>query len=564
MDRVKPDEIPTSLLFGLPEPDSKMAPRDSPRNKNDIVGPGKSHGTEKPTAVLPSETPRFREAGEPSIDDEGVADGRLQKPSPITEIVSTTNQTENEKPFLLAWMRPDTDESSESQPAQQDQMMMDDEAVSPSKRPCEQILTDRGAAYRLMPLHEFSEHGGASLSGHGVTGATPGAGSTSPDYIVTEDKELQRLPVITGTQQVTDATPFVVRDPRSGQDLVAVPAQSADDLQGMVGFTDDPREEPLMIQDMQTGDAMIAHPSGSIPGDLQQSLTKDSGFDSRPTSVAYDEKLSELPMTAGESSPHPSEHLSDSLHTPLDQLRLSYQPGVVDHRNPDPEIILPPPEVTGIEEDQSDNESTLSDFYTPDGSPVPWEVPEEALPLPQVVDQSDSGVKKDHGSPTKTEPLMSAADLLEQTLQIQPKVVLHRDPTPPQESLLPEDEAENLQEQPDSDSELSNIEQEAPNDFDSHKVEAPLQNPDLAATSQPVEQLPEDRDEESKPLQDKLERPESRETLTLPLKSPRDGTTGPSPTERDKGPTGAKQTEQKIDQLNTSWRALQHKVRAFI
>eukprot|EP00057_Strongylocentrotus_purpuratus_P008433 XP_011662907.1 PREDICTED: nesprin-1 isoform X2 [Strongylocentrotus purpuratus] len=471
------------------------------------------------------------------------------KPEPIiqSDESTATSGAAIDTPFLLGWMEKDNEKPCTIE-SEQD-TAMDVTGAPLSVPPVEQILTDRGAAYVLTPLSELKEHNGAAISGKGLAGAIPGAGSSSlhtssPDYVIVEDTELKRLPVITGTQQIRDVAPFIIRDPKSGQDLAAIPATVSDDLLSLVGFTDDPKEDPLMIQDMQTGESMIALPAYRIPDELGQSQslpTRDAGFYSRPSSMTVTDNALKYPIDSDDSSVDslPLHSNSDTRHpTEYGEVPLKSMPRVRDG-----------------EEEHYHSDSTSSDFYTPNGSPVPWQQNHEAAPIPHKKETDNQTPVQDQS--TEYEPVVSAADLLEQTLQIQPKVVLQKDslPTEQSPSLIEKDKLQGAESLVSTQLNVRAVETGQLHTRPSPES-SPLDHASRATSHSPVEVKKDQHSKQAEAVEAVDEKPKQTLSRNMPLPVIRHEDWK----EDWNDPSTVDGKGQKIDQLNRSWDALKHKM----
>ena len=117
-------------------------------------------------------------------------------------------------------------------PNQQEPVMPQEDDMKP------QVVTDKGLAYILRPFQSTEQTSGSSPL-TGLTGHTPDGGVgqplPSPDFVVVQEVHPDQLPTIVGKTTVpgTDK-PLVIQDPRTGELMVAEPAEDPKELQGQL------------------------------------------------------------------------------------------------------------------------------------------------------------------------------------------------------------------------------------------------------------------------------------------------------------------------------------------
>ena len=123
----------------------------------------------------------------------------------------------------------------------------------------QQLVSNQGPVFVLTPVDDVSS------PQKGLQGSAPGGGAGPPpaDFVISPvTKPLQR-PVVTGARSVPLTDPLIVTEPRTGQTLVARPAQNLKDLREKVTacIPDDDSQQPMRIHDPVKQYDQIAYPA---------------------------------------------------------------------------------------------------------------------------------------------------------------------------------------------------------------------------------------------------------------------------------------------------------------
>ncbi|XP_022095690.1 nesprin-1-like isoform X2 [Acanthaster planci] len=130
---------------------------------------------------------------------------------------------------------------------------------TPSEVPgIQQLLSDQGPVFVLTPVDD------ASNPIKGLAGSAPsgGAGPPAADFVISPTRKPLQQPVITGSRCVPPTELLFVKEPRSGETLVAEPAKNLKDLKEKltVCIPDEAKQSVTVHNPIESCD-LIAYPS---------------------------------------------------------------------------------------------------------------------------------------------------------------------------------------------------------------------------------------------------------------------------------------------------------------
>ena len=212
-------------------------------------------------------------------------------------------------------------------PAQKPTVEKTKEASPDEDAVTQQIITKKGPAFVLKPISEWEKDD--------INKSWPQEEESSlePEFTVLCNLPTEKVPPVTGINQILKSKPIIVQDPSTGQLLAAEPAKNVGDLgKEIVGILEDstPDNKEMKIHDTTTGQVSVAVPSETLrepesesddsmmsdeeeryprsPHSLGQIITEDGpAYVMRPVSPAEVENLSK-PQDSGDESDS-SEHL---------------------------------------------------------------------------------------------------------------------------------------------------------------------------------------------------------------------------------------------------------------
>ena len=168
----------------------------------------------------------------------------------------------------------------------------DDQPESPEQvKP--QLITDQGPAYVLTPMDDDTN--------------SVNRKEDKPDYTVSDEAKPFNRPAVIGARTVPVA-PIVVCDPKTGQTMVANPAENLDDLDKFpTAYLDDNRNEPMKVHDPKTGQIRTAYPEKQMKSSSGKTADSDESGEEMESQNA-DEMNREPNKSA--NVPFPQEELS--------------------------------------------------------------------------------------------------------------------------------------------------------------------------------------------------------------------------------------------------------------